>query len=271
MKILTPEEEQQHYNETVKGGTIGGVAGLTACALGVWGATKRYPAFRSLTLPMKSFLITSGGTFAAIVSADSYSRGYEARRNPQKQFQDESQTLQQQLDSQKGTYQRTMEWLNKNRYSVVFGSWVASMTAAFGIVGRSPYLSTQQKLVQARVYAQGLTLAVVIISLAFETTDSATGNSRWSTVRVADPNAPGQTIEKKIHHEKYAGEDQWRDMVEAEEQRMKEREDAIRHREEQEKQKKGKKAAHLHPEKHTLENAERGNPEESKEAGVKAP
>ncbi|KAI7677968.1 hypothetical protein KC353_g22550, partial [Hortaea werneckii] len=167
--ILTPEEEQQHYNETVKGGTIGGVAGLTACALGVWGATKRYPAFRSLTLPMKSFLITSGGTFAAIVSADSYSRGYEARRNPQKQFQDESQTLQQQLDSQKGTYQRTMEWLNKNRYSVVFGSWVASMTAAFGIVGRSPYLSTQQKLVQARVYAQGLTLAVVIISLAFET------------------------------------------------------------------------------------------------------
>ncbi|KAI7575208.1 hypothetical protein KC343_g22753, partial [Hortaea werneckii] len=251
--------------ETVKGGTIGGVAGLAACALGVWGATKRYPAFRSLTLPMKSFLITSGGTFAgmcsaqyssealenssltnptAIVSADSYSRGYEARRNPQKQFQDESQTLQQQLDSQKGTYQRTMEWLNKNRYSVVFGSWVASMTAAFGIVGRSPYLSTQQKLVQARVYAQGLTLAVVIISLAFETTDSATGNSRWSTVRVADPNAPGQTIEKKIHHEKYAGEDQWRDMVEAEEQRMKEREDAIRHREEQEKRKKGKKAAH---------------------------
>lgn len=28
MKILTKEEEQAHYNATVKGGTIGGVIGL---------------------------------------------------------------------------------------------------------------------------------------------------------------------------------------------------------------------------------------------------
>lgn len=162
-----------------------------------------------------------------------------------------------------------MDWLNKNRYSVVFGSWVASMGASLGLVGRNPYLSTQQKLVQARVYAQGLTLAVVIISLAFEGTDSATGQGRWETVRVADPNDPEhkRTIEKQIHHERYAGEDQWRDMVEAEEQRMKEREDAVKQREEKDR-KKGKKT---HPEWHTLEQAERGKPEEAKDSGVKAP
>lgn len=135
------------------------------------------------------------------------------------------------------------------------------MGAALGLVGRNPYLTGQQKLVQARVYAQGLTLAVVIISLAFETTDNATGKGRWETVKILDPNDPTHQhyIEKKVHHERYAGEDQWRDMVEAEEQRMKEREAAVKRREEADK-KKGKKT---HPERHEPENAKKGNPEES--------
>lgn len=88
------------------------------------------------------------------------------------------------------------------------------MGAALGIVGRDPYLTGQQKLVQARVYAQGLTLAVLIASFAFETSDAAKGKGRWETVKVLDPNDPTHqhVIEKRIHHERYAGEDQWRGM-----------------------------------------------------------
>lgn len=121
-----------------------------------------------------------------------------------------------------------MTFAKDNRYSIVFGSWIASMAGAFTIVGRSPYLTTQQKLVQARVYAQGLTMAVVIASLAFEGVDSAQGKGRWETVKYIDPNDPEHkhVIEKKIHHEKYKGEDQWMDMVAAEEERLKEREEA---------------------------------------------
>jgi len=102
------------------------------------------------------------------------------------------------------------------------------MGGALTWVGRNPYLTGQQKLVQARVYAQGLTMAVVIFSLAFEGVDSAQGKGRWETVRYVDPNDPEHkhVIEKKIHHEKYKGEDQWMDMVAAEEERIKEREEA---------------------------------------------
>lgn len=86
------------------------------------------------------------------------------------------------------------------------------MAAALGIVGRSKYLTGQQKLVQARVYAQGLTLAVVIASLALEGKDMGQGEGRWETVKVLDPSDPKHKhlIEKKLHHERYAGEDQWR-------------------------------------------------------------
>lgn len=163
----------------------------------------------------------------AIVTADSYSRAYERKREPDYDYQDEQQKLQQELDAQRTQKQKTMAWLSDNRYSIVFGSWVASMGIALGIVGRNPYQTAQQKLVQARMWAQGLTVGVVVLSLAFETADSSRGRGRWETIKIIDPNDPEHkhVIEKQIHHESYEGEDQWRDMVEAEEQKLKEREE----------------------------------------------
>jgi len=225
MKILTKEEEQAHYNATVKGGLGGGIVGLGVGLVGVYAATQRYPAFRSLTLPLKAFLVTSSGTFAAIVCADRNSRAFETSRHPEKTYEDEATREREFVEARKSRFQRVMDWGKENRYPLVGASWVASMIIALSLVGRNPYLSTQQKLVQARVYAQGLTLAVLLASAAFEIGDRGKSEGRWETVKVLDPNDPTHKhlIEKKIHHERYAGEDQWRDMVEAEERRMKER------------------------------------------------
>jgi hypothetical protein len=66
--------------------------------------------------------------------------------------------------------------------------------------------------VTARMYAQGLTLGALLTSFAFEGSDAAKGKGRWETIKVIDPNDPEHkhVIEKRIHHERYAGEDQWR-------------------------------------------------------------
>lgn len=108
-----------------------------------------------------------------------------------------------------------MDWGKKNRYSIVGVSWVASMAIALGLVGRNPYLSTQQKLVQARVYAQGLTVAVLIATAAFEIGDRNKEEGRYETVKILDPNDPTHkhVIEKRIHKEEYKGEDQWKGML----------------------------------------------------------
>lgn len=74
------------------------------------------------------------------------------------------------------------------------------MGLAFAIVGRSPYLTTSQKIVQARVYAQGLTLAVLIGTAAFEISDRDKGD---------DSNDP-EHKQSETHHESYRGEDQWK-------------------------------------------------------------
>lgn len=44
-----------------------------------------------------------------------------------------------------------MKWFMEEKYKIVGASWAASMVAAFALVGRNPYLTGQQKLVQARV------------------------------------------------------------------------------------------------------------------------
>jgi hypothetical protein len=242
MKILTKEEEKLHYHATVKGGILGGFLGLGVGAAGVVAATRRYPGFRSLTVPFRVFLAVSTGTFSAIISADRASRSYEDQRNPNRKYTDQNRTLEEQYEATKSYGQRARDWAEENRYSIVFGSWVASMGAALGIVQRNRYLTGQQKLVQARVYAQGLTIAVLLASFMLETNDKVKGKGRWETIKVLDPDDPTHRhyIERRIHHERYAGEDQWRDMVETEERKMKERAQAIKEQEVED-EKKGKK------------------------------
>jgi len=227
MKIISKEEETQHYNATVKGGLIGGVLGLSAGTAGVMLATRRFPAFRQLTLQFRVFLGASVGTFSAIIAADRASRSFQVQQHAEEQlYINRQEALQQQIEAAKPAWQRTKDWVGQNRYPIIFASWVASMGIALGLVGRNPYLTGAQKLVQARVYAQGLTVGILVSSFALEAHDANKGQGRWETVKVLDPNDPlhKHLIEKRIHHERYTGEDQWMDMVAAEEKRMKERE-----------------------------------------------
>jgi len=230
MKILTKEEEEAHYQATVKGGSLGGVIGLGLGLAGVYAASQRFHLIQHLTLPMKAFLVTSSGTFSAIISADRASRAYQRATHPEEQYQDEAARQRQQIESGKSAFERAKDWGRENRYTIVGASWVGSMATAFALVQRNKFLTTPQKIVQARVYAQGLTLAVLIATAAFEIGDKNQERGRWETVKVLDPNDPEhkRIIEKRIHHESYSGEDQWRDMVEAEERKIKEREEAAR-------------------------------------------
>jgi hypothetical protein len=213
MKVISKEEEKEHYGVVIRGGLIGGSVGLALGLAGVIGASKRYPAFRQLTLPFRSFLVTSSGTFGAIVIAERYSVNYQRSHDEMNNYLEAThRALEEARRADKTEWQRMMDWGRENRYSIVFASWLASMGLALAMVGRNKYLSTSQKLVQARVYAQGLTLAVLIATAAFETADAKAGKGRWETVMVLDPNDPEhkRMIEKRIHKEDYEGQDLWK-------------------------------------------------------------
>ncbi|KAK4154737.1 respiratory supercomplex factor 2, mitochondrial [Chaetomidium leptoderma] len=226
MKIISKEEEKEHFGVVLRGGLIGGGVGLALGLAGVMGASKRYAAFRQLTLPFRSFLVTSTGTFGAMVIAERYSIQYQRSHDDMNNYLEATnRAVAEARHANKTESQRLMDWGRENRYGIVFVSWIAAMGLALAMVGRNKYISTSQKLVQARVYAQGLTLAVLIATAAFETSDAKAGKGRWETVMVVDPDDPTHQhmIEKKIHKEEYEGQDLWKHMVAAEEKRIEEK------------------------------------------------
>jgi phosphate/sulfate permease len=180
-------------------------------------------------VPFRAFLVASAGSGTAVIAADRASAQYDIEHNPEKKREIEREKSREALYEQnKSALERSKDWASENRYPILFGVWIASMAGSWALVSRSP-MSGSQKLVQARMYAQGLTLSALLASFAFEGNDAAKGMGRWETIKVLDPNDPEHKhlIEKKIHHERYAGEDQWREMVEAEEERINARKKAV--------------------------------------------
>lgn len=211
MKLISKEEEQAHYRATLRGGAIGGTLGLVVGTAGVVLASRRYAAVRQLTLPFRTFLVTSSATFGAIVAAERASVDFQRAHEPLAGFRDASERARDAARAQESTSRRLLEAARSHRYQIVLGAWAASMAIALTIVGRNKYLTTSQKLVQARVYAQGLTLAVLVATAALEVGDAQSGKGRWETALVLDPSDPEHKhlIEKRVHHEEYEGQDLW--------------------------------------------------------------
>lgn len=225
MKIITKEEEAAHSKQVLTGGAIGGIIGLGVGGVALAFANRRYASVRNLTVPFKAFLISSSCTFGLIVNAERYSIAFQKSHDPMHGYKTDAAREIEAALANRSISEKFMDWGRDNRYTIVFSSWLASMGLAFAIVNRSKALTAAQKIVQARVYAQGLTVAVLVVTAIFEMSDAKSGSGRWRTVLVADPNDPEhkKMIEKKIHKEEYEGQDLWKDMVAAEERRIAER------------------------------------------------
>jgi len=221
---------------------LGGLGGLAFGTVGVVAATRRYPGFNQITLPLKAFLITSAGTFAGIIAADHASRGYESKQNPANQAYATREEERRHAELSGMTWtQRAMTWGREERYKIVGASWVASMVAAFALVGRNPYLTGPQKLVQARVYAQGLTLAVLMATAAFELKDSKSDSGRYESVEYIDEKDHKKHTKQVEREPPSDGDSLWKDMVKQEEERLRERDEAIQKMEERDRKNRAKR------------------------------
>jgi len=124
------------------------------------------------------------------------------------------------------------------------------MIGSFALVGRNPYLSSQQKIVQARVYAQGLTLGVLCASAAFEISDRRRGRGIMDASKKAKAANKVEDIEPIPKHTDSNDQgDLWKDMVAAEEQRLKNKHQTLSLKSEQHAAEKKKKNQDSHESK----------------------
>lgn len=199
-------------------------------------AARRYQTIRNLTLPLRAFLVTSSGIFVGITAADHASRNFEEQRNKNRMYLSNRETAQRTAETAAmGPAERILAWARAEKYKIVGATWVASMVGSFALVGRNPYLSGQQKIVQARVYAQGLTLAVLVASAGLEIQDQKKGRGILDAKKAkesAEKREKEESVERSASVKGDRGEsDLWKDMVAAEESRLKQKHRSLYERE----------------------------------------
>ncbi|KAG5518242.1 hypothetical protein PMAC_003038 [Pneumocystis sp. 'macacae'] len=164
MKIYSKEEEEgyfiedinQHYQIIVRAGLKSGIIALGISVLGAYILNQKWSKFRQLTLPIKSFFVSSIATTALVISTD----------NASKKYQDSKYGSPNSIKSVEKLNWQTilLNWCSENKWKIIAGSWALSMIGSFSFLWRDKYLTRAQKLVQARMYAQGITLLVLLIS-----------------------------------------------------------------------------------------------------------
>jgi len=62
--------------------------------------------------------------------------------------------------------QKAVDFTARHQFSTIAGCWALGIAGAFGMIMRNPYQSLSQKIVQARMWSQGITIGVVITAAA---------------------------------------------------------------------------------------------------------
>ncbi|KAI8330303.1 hypothetical protein BC941DRAFT_440759 [Chlamydoabsidia padenii] len=167
---MTKHLNEQQANESERiglaYGSRGALIGLGLGAVATVVAFKKSPNFRTLSKPLQASMMVAGATSGFLFGADRAVTGYE---NRELGYMDEDMYMDLQRArfekvTPRSSFDKALIYLNDNRWSVIGCTWALSMVAALGLSFSNRYLSTQQKLVQARMYAQAATIGVLMAS-----------------------------------------------------------------------------------------------------------
>lgn len=165
MKLLEDEERNAHWNTVLYEGAKGTVVGLGLSALLVAGVKRRYPLQwlrfnTSIKAAMWAMPTISAGAFYADDGSVKFDESMH-RSDYLKKIEDEKLARWNHLS----TGDKAFTMVNDNKYKIIIGAWAASLWGLWTIVNRDRYMTTTQKAVQARVYAQAITVALLLGTL----------------------------------------------------------------------------------------------------------
>lgn len=165
MKIVSQEELAAHDNATIRGALEGTLASAAVAVPGFMMLNRRWAYYRALPLPLK----VMGGVMivAPCLAIQAERRGLEFDREHYwvgagKNEMDREAAAEQAKWDALSTGEKVRDWATRHQYSIILGSWALSMGVAGGIISRNKYQSIPQKVVQARMWAQGLTIGVLV-------------------------------------------------------------------------------------------------------------
>lgn len=165
MKIIDNEEREAHASYILSEGLKGMFYG-SIVSLGLYTYLKvRHPArFASFNTSIKTCIITMPTVSMAAFFADQGSVEFD------KKMYSSGYTNKKVLEEFRHWHNMPMSdkivaTLSNNQYKLIFSSWMASMYGSWVYVNRDKVMTTPQKLVQARMYAQAITIVLLLSTI----------------------------------------------------------------------------------------------------------
>ncbi|OBZ70409.1 Respiratory supercomplex factor 2, mitochondrial [Grifola frondosa] len=164
MKFASEEELHGHNAATVRGAIEGIVGGFAISLPASFYMQRKWAYYRSLPITIKTLGVVLVVVPCYAIQAER--RGVEYAASiwtgaGKAELQREEAVAQRHWDTLTTT-EKVKDWSSRNQYKLILGSWALSMAIAGSIVMRNPHQSSAQKIVQARMWAQGLTVGVMI-------------------------------------------------------------------------------------------------------------
>jgi len=166
MKILTREEIEAYNNATVRGAAEGAVIGAAIALPGFSLLNRRWGYYRSLPPSLKLLGIILVVVPGIVIQAERRGLEYDrsqwggAGKMELDREAEESRAAWEELSAKK----KIMKWLVGHQYSIMFSGWLASCAVAGSIIWKNKYQTAPQKIVQVRMWAQGLTIGIVLVA-----------------------------------------------------------------------------------------------------------
>jgi len=172
MKLAT-EEEVHDYGNALTVGAFKGLAIGSVVSVGLmYGLKKKFPVgFRELTYTARTFFALAPPLAFAATIAEHASLKFDRERYASGDARPEAVARQKQIDNLSFN-DKMMFYGAQNKYKIIVGTWAASLGASWWIINRDKIMTASQKIVQARMYAQAVTVVILLGAMAINMADT---------------------------------------------------------------------------------------------------
>ncbi|EEQ37818.1 putative respiratory supercomplex factor [Clavispora lusitaniae] len=165
MKIITQEEREAHSSHVLAEGAKGlFYGGLVSVGLFAYLKTRHPVRFAAFNTSVKTCILTMPTVAISAFFADQGSWDFD-RQMYQSDYANQQMMEQYREWNNMSLSEKTFTSLNNNKYKIILTSWVASMWGSWVYVNRDKVMTGPQKLVQARMYAQAVTIVLLLSTI----------------------------------------------------------------------------------------------------------
>lgn len=164
MKLASDNEISDYSKALMMGGLKGAVVGLGISGGLTYWLRGRSQMFRSMTPTVKTFFF-----LAPILACGTTASEWASLKFDMEQYDfGEAEKTQKELKEKLDAMPMLERWkfhASENKYKIIVGSWAASLGGSFWWINRDKFMTKSQKIVQARMYAQALTIVILLGSM----------------------------------------------------------------------------------------------------------